>query len=771
LAALTPALRRRLLGVAGRGQNHAVALAVAAMALLLAAVATLSGVVEVWHAAAVVGALGLVVVAQLGMVRAHRVETRLEYGRLVELGDRLERRLEQLQDIRWEIKENEARYRDLLDAQQELIFRRDGEGRLTFANAAFCRAFSVEAKDILGRPFVSRALERDGPGPLTADANERTRRFSELIETRHGPRWIEWEEQLLAGSDGAWPEVQGVGRDMTEHRRFEADLREARDAAEAASRAKSRFLAAMSHEIRTPMNGILGLTSLLVDSPLTAEQETYARAIDQSSRTLLSLIDEILDFSKIEAGKLVLRQAPFELEMCLQGAVELLAPSAYQKGLELAWSIDPELPRVVAGDESRLRQVILNLLSNALKFTDSGGIAITASRSPSPIADDGLIGLAVAVTDTGIGLSAEEAKSLFTEFEQTDAALQRRQGGTGLGLAISRRIARAMGGDISVESAPGQGSTFVATLTVRKSGVPALAIDEAASTPCHRRVLLAVNQPIERRVMAQTLRTAGAEVVEATLGDTGQGAIAAGGSTGAGFDVVIVDAGSDPQLAGLLLEKARDGRHAQGVVLVNVLAGSNMEPFRNRGFDRYLMRPVRPQALRDLVGAASKPDQHSPPSMEATCSRSESWSARRRVLLAEDNAINALLATRVLERMDCTVVVVTTGRQAVAAIMAALEGRAPAFDVVLMDIFMPELDGVAAVREVRAAFAARPHAGRLPPIIALTANAFAEDRTRYLESGFDDYLAKPFDKATLESLLDRWLADRNRPRHTAAPAA
>jgi PAS domain S-box-containing protein len=297
------------------------------------------------------------------------------------IGERLERGLEALKDIQWEIRENEARYRDLLDNQADVILRRDSQGRLTFVNQAFCRLFGLERGTVLGRVFSPRVLAGDRATPLAPGSELRKQRYVQQIETARGPRWVEWEEHSVPASDAAIPEVQCLGRDITERRRTEADLWEARKQAEAANRAKSRFLAAMSHEIRTPMNGILGMTSLLSDTDLSAEQKTYAHAIERSARTLLTLIDEILDFSKIEADKLQLNSAPLALDECVQGVVELLAPKAYEKGIDIAWAVDPALPRPLLGDEVRLRQIVTNLVGNAIKFTDSGGVLVTAAAA------------------------------------------------------------------------------------------------------------------------------------------------------------------------------------------------------------------------------------------------------------------------------------------------------------------------------------------------------------------------------------------------------
>ncbi len=406
-----------------------------------------------------------------------RRDLEAEFERFLHIGDRLERGLEALKDIQWEIRENEARYRDLLDNQADVILRRDAEGRLTFVNQAFCRVFGVERRDVLGQVFAPSVLAGDMVTPLAPGLARREQRYVQQIETSAGPRWFEWEEHVVAAADAAVPEVQCLGRDVTEGRETEAELREARLQAEAANRAKSRFLAAMSHEIRTPMNGILGMTSLLCDTELSPEQQTYAKAIERSARTLLTLIDEILDFSKIEADKLQLKSAPLAVGECVQGVVELLAPKAYEKGIDIAWAIDPRLPILLLGDEVRLRQILTNLVGNAIKFTDKGGVLVTVARAANgagdgaPESDE--VRIAITVEDTGIGIDAEALAFVFFEFEQAEAAVRRRQGGTGLGLAISRRLARAMAGDIHVASMPGAGSRFTAVLHLGRVQEPA----------------------------------------------------------------------------------------------------------------------------------------------------------------------------------------------------------------------------------------------------------------------------------------------------------
>ncbi|KAB2941612.1 MAG: response regulator [Hyphomicrobium sp.] len=681
---------------------------------------------------------------------------------LEHVGARIERRLERLQDVQWELSENESRYRALLDTQEDAIVRRDELGNLTFANKAFLDMFAVSADEVLGKPFVVEVCEESGIEPLSVADDVRHQRFVQHAFTASGPRWIEWEEHLVAAASGGHFEVQSVGRDVTEQRRAETQLAEARDQAEAANRAKGRFLAAMSHEIRTPMNGILGMASLLLETPQTPEQQTYARAIDQSARTLLALIDEILDFSKIEAGKLELSEAPFALETCIQGAVELLAPRAHEKGLEIAWSMSSRLPRVVLGDEARVRQILLNLLSNAVKFTDTGGVSVKVTEAEAPTAGGGTK-IAIVVEDTGIGLTPEDMRGLFTEFEQAETAIRRRNGGTGLGLAISMQLARAMGGEIRVDSEPGKGSRFTADIVLQPvaladSSEPAILSDSG-------RVLLAFDRSLERRALSEALSSAGIAALETSFAAAAT-ALESASSEGAPIDRLVVDGAEGPAAAGGLLAKARQlNRQAnvRGIVLVNVLARASLSEFRAAGFDAYLVRPVRPASMLMQLGlrgsespsAVERPDALGSPPQPALGGISP-----RRVLLAEDNEINSLLAKRVLEKCGCDYVAVTNGADAVAVVRRALEGEVCGVDLVLMDIFMPQLDGIEAARAIKELYARAPRCIAAPPIVALTANAFAEDRQRYLDAGMDDYLAKPFDKASLETVLMRWFGRR-----------
>src|ERR1700682_1946265 len=366
---------------------------------------------------------------------------------------------EALADRNWELKEAEERARSLFESQGDLIVLRDAEGCISFVNDAYCELARQPRSALIGSKFTLDVLEQGA----SALEHNGTRIHDQKIAGPLGPRWIAWREGLVRSDAGQRAEMQSVGRDVTDRTETERALGEARDQADAANRAKSRFLAMASHEIRTPLNGIIGMSGLLLDTPLTPEQITYAKAVKTSGDALLSLIEELLDYSKIEAGKIDLEHRPFALAGLIEDITELLAPRAQARKLEIAAYIDERLPIAVVGDAARLRQVLLNLAGNAIKFTATGGVALIVEPGIWPNE------ISFQVRDTGIGLAPQAQQRIFREFEQADEHIARSYGGHGPGLTMSERLVKRMGGRITLESKPGAGSTFEVSVPLAAS--------------------------------------------------------------------------------------------------------------------------------------------------------------------------------------------------------------------------------------------------------------------------------------------------------------
>ncbi len=599
-------------------------------------------------------------------------------------------RNEALADHNWELREAEQRARSLFESQSDLIVLRDSKHRITFVNEAFCMLAQKSRVELTGSIFNFSILEQ-GPVSVALDG---TRVHDQKIATPLGTRWIGWREGLIWLHADRPAEMQSVGRDVTDRTETEIALSDARDHANAANRAKSKFLAMASHEICTPLNGIIGMSDLLFDTPLTAEQTTYVRAVKTSGEALLVLIDELLDFSKIEAGKIDLEHRPFVLAAMIEDIAELLAPRAQARHLEIAAYVDERLPVEVVGDAARLRQVLLNLAGNAIKFTSRGGVALIVE--PGSVPDN----IRFIVRDTGVGIAPEAQARIFREFEQADERTVRNYGGTGLGLSISERIVKRMGGRITLKSAPGRGSTFQVTVPLAAAEGPAGGSHLAVSPDLQgKSVMLVARQAIEASLIARRLQRWGAQTD--TLSDT---AMAEALLFERSWHAIIVDhdLGTD--------DIARLGHAAQArvpyrIVMITPSARRTLQPAATYGFTGYLVKPLRAASLAarlTMTVATDAPKLAADGIPDArTAAPTPVPATGLSILVAEDNDINALLMRSLLTRLGHRPVITTDGEQAVEQWLTAQNAGSP-YDLVLMDVQMPKLDGIETTRRIRA---------------------------------------------------------------------
>jgi signal transduction histidine kinase/DNA-binding response OmpR family regulator len=641
----------------------------------------------------------------------------------------LETRLDEAADRNWEIREAEERATSFLEAQDDLIVRRHAGGAVSYANDAYCALAGRRREDLVATTFTLPVLDQGETGVM-ADG---TRAYDQKIATNDGARWIAWRE-VTVRTDGA-SEMQSVGRDVTDRVLTEQALAVARDQAEAANRAKSRFLATVSHEIRTPLNGILGMAELLGDTPLTAEQTTYLKAMKTSGETLLSLIEEVLDFSKIEAGRLELSARPFPLAAFIEEVVELLGPRAQEKGLEIGCYVDERLPARVIGDAARLRQVLFNLAGNAIKFTEKGGVSILVEPTAQPDR------VSIAVSDTGLGISLRDQARIFLEFEQADGSASRKFGGTGLGLTISNRIVESMGGSISVESTPGQGLTFrvsVGLPSADVAGPPAPAVPDLNGSD----ILIVAPALTEASLIARRLQRWGAytkivpdeKVAVAILPERM-------------WSALLVDHGLGTQSCRELARAA--ARVPQRIVLLTPAMRGELATLKEAGLSGYLIKPVRTASLAARLSANDGFEPAGVSEVVEAPSTSQTGGGLS-VLVAEDNEINALLTRALLLKLGHHPTVAANGAAAIDCWLAARAGDTP-YDRILMDLHMPGMDGLEATRRIRAS-ETESGAARTP-ILALTANASIEDREACLAAGMDGFLLKPLDRERLALAL------------------
>ncbi|HEX6605507.1 MAG TPA: response regulator, partial [Chloroflexia bacterium] len=570
-----------------------------------------------------------------------------------------------------------GRYRQaVVDNAADAIITTDSWGMIRSFNPAAEHIFGYQAGEVIGQPFTMllETAAHAGPGARREVGGQRKDGSIFPMDLSVSAMRLGDEELSIC-----------VLRDVTERKRAEDDLEQARDAAEAASRAKSEFLANMSHEIRTPMNAVMGMTGLLLDTPLTDEQRDFAETIRRSSDDLLTIINDILDFSKIEADRLELENQPFDLRECLESSLDLLAPRAGEKGLELAYQIDAQVPNTLVGDVTRLRQILVNLISNAVKFTERGEIVVSVDAARQT---DGRYELHFAVKDTGIGIPADRMDRLFRSFSQIDASTTRRYGGTGLGLAISRRLSELMGGRMWVESTVGQGSTFHFTL-LAAAGTSARRVHLQGTQPqLEGKCLLIVDDnETNRRILTLQLQAWGMQAVEAASGPAALACLQEQDP----FDGAILDLHM-PEMDGITLageiRKLPEGAQLPLIMLTSL--GRREQEAEAAGFAAYLHKPMKPAQLYtvlvEILGGQAP--RKRAPGEAPQIDRQLAARLPLRLLVAEDNAVNQKLALQLLARMGYRADVAGNGLE----VLQALERQV--YDIVLLDVQMPEMDGL-----------------------------------------------------------------------------
>ncbi|MBZ5539852.1 MAG: PAS domain S-box protein [Acidobacteriia bacterium] len=651
------------------------------------------------------------------------------------------------------LRQSEELFRTLSAAAPVGIFRTDEDGHCIYLNERLREMMGLSLEEALGhgweksihledRERIARRVSGT-PGQDTVALEAHRYRTP---DGREG--WAEGYMKALFAEDGLSSGYVGIVQDVTERRQAEKELREAKEAAEAANRAKSDFLAHMSHEIRTPMNGILGMTELALETDLSSEQHDYLSMVKSSADALLNIINDILDFSKIEAGKIELEHIPFSLHECIEDALQPLSIRAQEKGLDLGWEVGAEIPDEMVGDPTRLRQVLLNLAGNGVKFTKRGEVSIQAQLV---VNDPNGLAVKFTVADTGVGILPEKQRKVFEAFAQADMSTTREYGGTGLGLSISTRLVHLMGGKIEVESEPGKGSRFFFTAhfgkTCNRARTGSCTPDEAILPG--KRVLAADDSAVNRRLLEQLFKR---WKMDARLAESGREALELfrqAEEEGAPFDVCVLDfhmPGMDGlQLAARIREIARNKPPVLLMLASSDLSGVRRE-CEQAGIQYTMCKPIRMCVLCTALNDALRP--RLPEQRLPTGKSHVAAGSGLRILLVEDNPVNQKLAVRILEKSGHRVAVANNGREAVA------RTAAEEFDLVLMDMQMPVMGGLEATQRIRER---EQRSGLHVPIVAMTAHVLKKDKERCREAGMDGYTSKPIRPMDMEAEMRRVL--------------
>ncbi len=657
---------------------------------------------------------------------------------------------------RADLEESERRFRELVESMDDAVYVSTADrDSFIYLSPRTQDLLGLTGEDIVSRPSSVRALivPEDLQTLAQQEAREHLGQPTDALLRMQVPgkglRWMRHRTRTRHLPDGQ-ARVYGLVSDVTDDHGQALELQRARDMAEAASQAKSQFMANMSHEIRTPMNGILGMTELLLGTPLNDKQRRFAQAVYRSGESLLEIINDILDFAKIEAGRLELANSDFVLRTLVEDTLELMAPRAHEKGLELSFREQPGLPSVIHGDPLRLRQILTNLVANATKFTEHGEVVVdirralgghTSEHANEPLA---AVELEFMVRDTGIGIPSDVIPRLFSAFVQANVGMARRYGGTGLGLAISKQLVELMGGRIEVHSAPGVGSEFVFRVPVRVGDTQIdMAMLEEPKMPSFN-VLVVDDNDTNRTVIENMLNAWGMNVTQAANGREALAVLMAHPTQDADFDLALVDMNM-PELDGLgLAEALRTSgryRHLKMVLLSSVSSPDDAKRAQEVGFQRFVPKPLRKAELRQAILGISAEmggdEQHEVPRLN------------KAVLVVEDNPVNQEVCSQMLKRLGCEV------RVAASALEGLRRLGEQRFDLVLMDIQMPGMDGVEALSWFRRGSSTRFTflSPSDTPVIAVTANALEGDEQRFLDVGFDDYLSKPFRQGQLHKML------------------
>lgn len=654
-----------------------------------------------------------------------------------------------------------ARLTAIVESSDDAILSKSLDGEILSWNAAAERLYEYSAEEAVGRHIS--LLVPPGAGDEIPSILARIRRgeavdhYETVRVTKSGQRVdVSLTISPIKNTAGQVIGASTIARDISERKRLQQALEEAHERAIDASLAKSNFLATMSHEIRTPMNGVLGMTDLLLDTDLTPEQREYAETVRSSAEALLTVINEILDFSKIEAGKVELETLDFDLRTVVEEVADLLAPRAHAKGLELSTLVGPGVPLRVRGDAGRVRQVLVNLVGNAVKFTEKGEIVVRVS--PVEECDEELV-VRFSVTDTGIGIAPALHGRLFQSFSQTDSSTTRRYGGTGLGLAISKQLAELMGGGVGVDSDVGRGSTFWFTARLRKgtshAEVQSRAESAAATSLRGLRVLVVDDNATNRTILEQKLRSLAMRAESVPSGPAALALLRSAADEGDSFAIALLDLRM-PGMDGIELARAiKDDPVIAGVRLVMLTSSAGRGDgarAREARVDGFLTKPVRVSALSDglamVMGLVEDLARPSPFVTRYSVAETEART-KAHILVVDDNTVNQKVAARQLEALGHRVDVAASGREALDA-----HARIP-YAAVLMDCQMPEMDGYQATMEIRR----REGSMRRTPIIAMTAGAMKSDREKALAAGMDDYISKPVRTGALAAVVDRWVGN------------